>query len=226
MAVNAKRQMQRLYTYSRTVRPRLSAMRFCPQCHRYQSTAIVPADSLKHWIQNVTSAPATLASDSIELNRLTHLYNALSTRLKSVPPKLGDPLPPGHHLVLFNPFTSIDKLGEDGSFTVGQFSYSLLLILSYIELLIQEFNAPAPFLRRMWASGSFEFLDLDSLIIGQPIYQTKRISKVEIKSNDMLFVTQILDYSATPLERGEVALRELRTHVFRTLPSTNSPVSK
>jgi hypothetical protein len=91
-------------------------------CSR-QSSSLNPPPEVKAWSDELTSRPPAWAKDLVDAQRTSHLQNTLPTRvgpttlgLPSAGP--GDPLPKGHHLVLFQPQTSLDALGPDGSSTV------------------------------------------------------------------------------------------------------------
>ncbi|KAK4687547.1 hypothetical protein P7C73_g2570, partial [Tremellales sp. Uapishka_1] len=111
----------------------------------------------------------------------------------------------------------LNDLAEDGSSPVsgpGRAGIKYLLIPR------QEYNAPEPYFRRMWAGGSIVWNTSSTsrpLILGSTVAQKISIPKAELKSG-MLFVHQQLDLFPAN-ENGEVedewALREIRTHVFR-----------
>ena len=91
------------------------------------------------------------------------------------------------------------------------------------EECLQELNAPAPFVRRMWAGGSQSWNHkIAPLRIGDRIAQATKVVKVEYKKG-MVFVHQQRDLyhfedggeHMLNQEEGRWAIRELRTHVFR-----------
>ena len=81
----------------------------------------------------------------------------------------------------------------------------------------QDYNAPAPFLRRMWAGGSFTWNQHHPLIIGDAVTEVTRVKKVDYKNN-MIFVHQekTLFPGEQQSESDDFAVKEVRTHVFRT----------
>lgn len=94
-----------------------------------------------------------------------------------------------------------------------------------LTIIWQSFNAPAPYTRRMWASGTFSFPPtVTPLCIGDHSIETTRIAKVEYKpKNDLVFVHQEKTYARQGQE-AEVLIRERRVHVFRRAVDASSSV--
>ncbi|GFZ44365.1 hypothetical protein JCM24511_02087 [Saitozyma sp. JCM 24511] len=175
--------------------------------HRLSTTA-APSE-IAAWIEELTSRAPRVAEDVVDPQRALHLQRTLPTRVGSTAislPSAGlsDSLPKGHHLVLFQPQTTLDALGGDGSSTLTQ----------------KDYNAPSPYLRRMWAGGSFQWNPEISLPIGAKVSELTRVPKVEFKNN-MIFVHQ--EKTVIPEGSKDWALREMRTHVFRTDANVRAP---
>lgn len=94
----------------------------------------------------------------------------------------------------------------------------------------QEYNAPEPYTRRMWAAGSWEWRRGAGLTIGGKATQSTTVKDTEIKGK-MMFVHTQRDLYDGPEAKGDWAVRETRTHVFfpeadKSDPSTNKPKKK
>lgn len=95
----------------------------------------------------------------------------------------------------------------------------------------QDYNAPAPYSRRMWAGGSFEWPVTDSptpepegLLVGSSILEATSVDKIDAKAG-MVFVHQLKEYKS--LGGRATLLKEIRMHVFRpSLASTAATDSK
>lgn len=90
---------------------------------RRLSTLSMPL-GVSTWIDGITRRNPSFATERVNSERIAQLERTLPTRvgpsslgLKSHGP--GDELHRAHHLVLFQPRTSLDNLGEDGSSTVS-----------------------------------------------------------------------------------------------------------
>lgn len=94
-------------------------------------------------------------------------------------PSQGTPLPPGYHLVYFTPADLETALGPDGT--------------------DQTYNAPAPFSRRMWASGSMRWETDNPLKIGDEVEEHTTLVGAEPKrskhGSDMVFVDVRKEFS-------------------------------
>jgi hydroxyacyl-ACP dehydratase HTD2-like protein with hotdog domain len=77
---------------------------------------------------------------------------------------------------------------------------------------MQDYNPPAPYLRRMWAGGSFAWPSLRSIKIGDEITESTKVAKAEYKAG-MIFVHQ--EKTFTRKDDDEVLVKEIRTHVYR-----------
>ena len=181
---------------------------------RHLNTVPLPPAALNRWIQKILSLPPTVAHETLNSFRARQLQRTLPTRVDTpLVADEGNELPRGHHFVYFQSETPFAELGRDGSSTVrlpNPFPrYRRVLMLK------QEYNAPSPFLRRMWAGGSMIWNDkVPSLKIGETVTQAVRIADVEYKKG-MVFVHQQRDIHTTEVEEGRWAVRETRTHVFR-----------
>lgn len=204
------------------------------------SSSSSPSPALSTWIDQLTSSSPTFATDHIDGSRALQLIRTLPTRLgrtthpDSAVSLVGHELPKAHHLVYFQPDTRLDQLGADGSTTVRRLSHpaSYLTIPPTASIDRQDYNAPPPYTRRMWAGGSFAWNHLSPLKIGSSVLERTHVERVEVKK-DLVFVHQskTLFPLAPPADRvdtlalGEAerdvdesswSVKEMRTHVFRT----------
>lgn len=183
------------------------------------STAAPP--NITTWINHLTSQAPSIRHDIVDPHRLLQLQKTLPTR--NGPLALVDSLntfrhgaqmPNGHHLVLFQPETALNNLGADGSSTVSWSDSTLSDIQKELLMDHQEYNAPSPYSRRMWAGGSFEWNPARPLIVGQNVIEKTSVSNVDFKNN-MLFVNQEKTFHVEGESAGW-SVKEMRTHVFRT----------
>lgn len=94
----------------------------------------------------------------------------------------------------------------------------------------QEYNAPEPYKRRMWAAGSWEWRRNAGLTLGGKAAQVTRVKDAEVKGN-MMFVYQERELYDSDKPSGDWAIRETRTHVFfpeakSSKPDANKPKKK
>ncbi|KAI0721046.1 hypothetical protein C8T65DRAFT_632052 [Cerioporus squamosus] len=156
-------------------------------------------DALDRWI----SAEKRLAfSDTLRPEHLADLYITLPTRDGSrhpyeySPPREGDPLGYGHHLVFFHPRNPEKALRTDGTDV--------------------DFCPPEPFTRRMWAGGRMVWKR--PLCVGDRAAAVSTVGAVDKKGFDrgtgvpMVFVKQKLEYRK--LGGDEVCIEEERSHVY------------
>lgn len=106
------------------MRPLLLAGRLGAVTGRRNLGTVAPAPSIAAWIDELTRRPPTFALDTVDPQRAAHLQRTLPTRtgltsLGLLSARSGEPLPSAHHLVLFQPQTTLDGLGADGSSTVS-----------------------------------------------------------------------------------------------------------
>ncbi|ORY24569.1 hypothetical protein BCR39DRAFT_546522 [Naematelia encephala] len=162
---------------------------------RVYSDSTRPPPSIQAWIRDLTSRKPILSTDVIDRARAAQLQRTLPTRqsVSAISVNQGDHLPKGHHLIYFQPETMQKDLAEDGS--------------------SPEFNAPKPFLRRMWAGGSIRWSD-KPLTVGSTVTQSVTVPRAEFKAG-MIFVHQQRDILAGAANKDDWAVREIRTHVFR-----------
>lgn len=178
-----------------------------------------PEPALQAWIQQMTSAPAKTTTDLIDLERAQQLCRVLPTRTgkSQVLPEWGTALGKGHHLAYFWPKNENEHLGEDGSSRASLAATSRMP--PNLPKTQQDYNAPAPYSRRMWAGGSFEWPSPDpttqepqGLLVGSSISEQTSVQKIEAKSG-MVFVHQLKEYKA--MGGRASLLKEIRMHVFR-----------
>ncbi|WOO83641.1 Mesaconyl-C(4)-CoA hydratase [Vanrija pseudolonga] len=176
--------------------PRLASTRLAvpPRAAR----PLFTGTGIKSWIEDLTTQPAELSTDTIDNLRATRLVQTLPTRenlIGGTNVEEGGPLPKAHHLVYFNPDAWLGQLGADGTNT--------------------EYNAPNPYTRRMWAGGRFLWNPKKHLRIGTQVTQSVRVDSA-VEKNNMVFVEQAREFYADKgdVEARDWAVREERTHVF------------
>ena len=113
--------------------------------------------------------------------------------------KKGNPLPYGHHLIFFHHSQSENSLRADMS--------------------NGGYAPPDPFVRRMWAGGSFSWAEGKHLRIGETYLMKTEITNVEKKAfdtdNPKVFVHRKLTYFS-PEDKSTPIIEETRTHVYLT----------
>ena len=79
----------------------------------------------------------------------------------------------------------------------------------------------------MWAGGSFSWNEPNPLIIGEKVTEMTKVGKVEFK-NDMIFVHQEKTLFMGERRTGgkDHAVKEIRTHVFRTYKAAAATTSQ
>ena len=143
--------------------------------------------------------------DTLRAEQLADLYITLPTRDGThdggardyAPPREGDRLGYGHHLVFFHPRNPEKKLRWDGTDV--------------------DFSPPEPFKRRMWAGGRMEWKR--PLHVGDRAEAVSTITSVERKGfapgetgTPMVFVKQKLEYRKQGT--SDVCVEEERSHVY------------
>jgi len=117
-----------------------------------------------------------------------------SRRLSENLVKTGSLLSPGHHLTFCNPPAPERELDADAT--------------------IRLLSPPAPFVRRMWAGGKFEFKR--PIRVGDYIQAQGIVSRIEGKRLDsekpMILVEQVIETKGA--EDSETCIRETRSHVY------------
>lgn len=75
----------------------------------------------------------------------------------------------------------------------------------------------------MWAGGSFDWNPAYPLALGQKVTEMTRVEKVDLKNN-MIFVHQEKKLFPGVGQNGEdkFAVKEIRTHVFRTIEDVSA----
>ncbi|TDL24774.1 hypothetical protein BD410DRAFT_785482 [Rickenella mellea] len=170
-----------------------------------QAVSNINLKALDEWITKGLNVERTL-NDFIAISKLRDLYCTLPTRRLS--PDLKEILAVdscadnvmklgyGQSLIYFHSHSPEENLRTDGTET--------------------DFSPPAPFSRRMWASGGFEWHGA-GLGVGKYARATAKVVKVDKKGFDkgapMLFVHQDIVYkNVDGPKKGEIT--ERRTHVF------------
>lgn len=152
-------------------------------------------DLLKLWLENT---PITTRTDTFHYEKLSDLYITLPTRDGSrrpyVEPQAGQPVPYGSQLNFFHARLPQGELRTDG--TDGNIS------------------PPAPFLRRMWASGKMTWNNDNPMLVGSKVEAESSIKDVQLRGFEqdkpMVFVNQQIEYET---KKG-LSLTEERVHVY------------
>ncbi|ODN73541.1 hypothetical protein L202_08041 [Cryptococcus amylolentus CBS 6039] len=156
--------------------------------------------SLQQWIDHITARSPQRSHDILDPDRASQLQRALPTRqgggyIDDLPG--GAVLPPAHHLVYFRPRPMLRDLGEDGSAT--------------------ELNPPAPFLRRMWAGGEFQWPSLfppATLSSSPPSFSPPSSFSSSSSPANVLkvgeLVTQVLTIPKVEYKKGKVFVHQER----------------
>jgi len=155
-------------------------------------------DLLKLWIENT---PITTRTDTFHYEKLSDLYITLPTRDDSrrpyVEPQAGQPVPQGSQLNFFHARLPQGELRADG--TDGNAS------------------PPAPFLRRMWASGKMTWNNDNPMLVGSKVKAKFSVKDVQLKGFEqdkpMVFVNQQIEYENDETKKG-LSLTEERVHVY------------
>lgn len=182
------------------------ASRLLTAARRPLSTVTGTLDALDGWI----ATPKSLAlTDHLSPTRLADLYITLPTRSHddTVPvlKPTGTPLGYAHHLAFFHQHTPESRLRTDGT--------------------DPDLCPPAPFTRRMWASGRMCWHDDDSvgsLKLGDTAHARSTVVRVDkrrptggagaVDDHPKVFVTQRIEMG--PCHVRTPAIVEERTHVF------------
>ncbi len=136
---------------------------------------------------------------------VAHTIHATLARPGLACPGPGAPLPALWHWYAFPPAVGMDALGEDGHPALG------------------GFLPPVPYERRMWASGSLEFLA--DLTIGEEIEKRSTITSVEEKTGStggMVFVTVAHELFGA----AGLAVRETQSIVYLPIAPDFTPPPK
>ena len=149
------------------------------------------------WIQSRASYTLT---DPIGLSHTRDLYTSLptrdGTRTTYVEPKIGAPLPHGHHLAFFGARKPEPLLRDDGT--------------------DEDVSPPSPFTKRMWVGGTIHWDTKQDLVIGEEAVAHSSVHSVERKrfeeGRPMLFVTQRMEI--TQNGNPNPAIVEDRAHVY------------
>lgn len=176
-------------------------------------------DQITTWLSK-QECPIQQASlfDQVNVRRVQELYSTLPTldgrvslpahRQNQV--RKGSELSPGHSLIFCNPVAPERDLEADATISVSP--------------------APEPFVRRMWAGGSFLFLH--PLYLGDEVVAERSVKNIEVKrldsANPMIIVEQEIATSITSPVGGSNAclaqgpcIIERRSHVY--IPISNEP---
>lgn len=197
----------------------LRARGFSSQVRRWSSTlSRSETESVRSWIasHNLPSKQPDLL-DHLGASQIKALGCTLPTLDGTIPPpphrriksSNGSVVSPGHLLIFCNPTAPERDLDPDAT--------------------IRLLAPPAPFVRRMWAAGKFEFKR--PLHVGDNVRAERTVSNIEAKrldvENPMIIVEQIVDTKLAidseagvgPSSLDDVCVRETRSHVY--VPLTN-----
>jgi hypothetical protein len=185
---------------------------FSLQARRWSSTlSCFEREKVRSWImsQALPSKQSALI-DHISASQLKTLGCTLPTLDGTIPPpphrrieiSNGSIVSPGHLLIFCNPTSPERELEPDAT--------------------IRLLAPPAPFIRRMWAAGKFEFKR--PLRVGDNIRAERAVSNIEAKrleaDNPMIIVEQTFDTKLAegsepgPSVQDDVCIRETRSHVY------------
>ncbi|MFZ5654430.1 MAG: FAS1-like dehydratase domain-containing protein [Pseudomonadota bacterium] len=154
----------------------------------------IDLDHLRQW-----EGRQETAGDTIEPAKVRAMAATLDWERA---PEPGEELPRPWHWLYFLPAVRQSKIGRDGHPERG------------------GFLPPVPLPRRMWASGSVEFLA--PLRIGDQATRTSTVKSVTHKrgaSGDLVFVT--VEHAITAADR--LAIRERQNLVYREDPDPGAP---
>lgn len=154
-------------------------------------------EDLDRWI---ASPPTQTLTDGLSTEHLSDLFITLptrdGTRVSYKMPKVGTPLPGGHHLAFFHARKAEQHLRADGT--------------------DEEISPPPPFTKRMWAGGRMTWNANNPLLVGRNATGTARVAKVEKKGFEqgrpMIFVTQRIEFSQ--VGQSIASIIEERDHVY------------
>lgn len=130
----------------------------------YPTRPAKASDTHSEWIANMKSS-RHIENDRADLSRFKQLYYTLPTRLSHIDsqPCSGQPVSPGHHLILFPPLIPETKLNADGT--------------------DPTYNSPPPYTRRMWASGRMMFDPRHQIRIDENVTCETAVESVEKKNH-------------------------------------------
>ncbi|KAI9206872.1 HotDog domain-containing protein [Polychytrium aggregatum] len=121
-------------------------------------------ETLDRWIAHIQGL-TVVEQDEITRSAAQLLATTLYPSAPSAPAwdsvPVGSELPPAYHLVCFPPREPECRLASDGYDT--------------------SFTPPAPYLKRMWAGGSFEWNLENPLRIGDRVSQTTKVDRIQVK---------------------------------------------
>ncbi|TWU72318.1 hypothetical protein ED733_000642 [Metarhizium rileyi] len=117
------------------------------------------------------------------------------------PPAVGTPIPPGHHLVYFASDGLERDLGPDGTDTT--------------------FNAPFPFTRRMWASGSLGW-SAESVKVGDEVEEHTRLVSATHKQSQSAGEMILVEVEKSIRGPRSSHISDNRTWVFRPAMDASS----
>ncbi|KAJ7109421.1 hypothetical protein C8R44DRAFT_635387 [Mycena epipterygia] len=179
----------------------------------YSSPAILTPLNIQALDAYIDSPKKLVLEDTFSVERLSDLFITLptrdGTRQPYRPPRLSAPVGHGWHLAFFHARTPESLLSPDG--TDGAV----------------EFGPPAPFTRRMWASGRMSWNPKYPLLVGEKATSTSTFGSVEKKGfdtgNPMVFVTQKIDI--TTIGKKDPSITEERSHVYvaESVSPNNTP---
>lgn len=152
---------------------------------RFASTGPSASEAAKEILQRYGGKPASVREQLLDANHARLLSVTLGRKIEhdyasldlDGAPVNGSPLPPGYHWAYFTPTMHEEELGIDGT--------------------DKTLNPLAPWTRRMWAGGSFEWTQDPKRIlrIGQKVKETTEITSAEektMKSGDSMILAGLV----------------------------------
>lgn len=173
---------------------------------RHLGTRLTAAEAAARLLDDAASS-ATVRRQVLDANQVQKLALTLGRPvlggidMSSRPPPPGTPIPPGHHVVYFTPGSTEAQLGADGS--------------------DRGFNAPHPFMRRMWAGGRMAWSG--ALRVGDEVEEHTRLVGATAKSSRSAGEMVLVEVDKELRDpRGGVVV-DRRSRVFR--PEAGAPES-
>jgi hydroxyacyl-ACP dehydratase HTD2-like protein with hotdog domain len=170
-----------------------SVIRFRRCCYATGPSCLISI--CREWMAMLTQSPPSVTTDVVDLERVSQLHRTLPFLTDEPLPTEGQPLRPGHHLVYFQPRLQLGCLVKDGTSPVSRWpAKRFYLTRINTHLPSQEYNALAPYSRRMWAGGSLEFHPTADITVGSTLMQTTSVASVE-HTAVMIFVIRRGNYT-------------------------------
>lgn len=169
----------------------LMRLRACALQKRYSSTVKLTTQGpwKHHDTMSETQAQRMDATISSQFGDLIHDSTTKDAKQSSS----GSVVPPGYHLVYFNPATPEHELSQDG---------------------YEDYQSPGPqFPNRMWLGGSVEFNKRIPLRLNNPAYCIETLHNLDASSGN---VRVSLDRKMYSENSDDWSVRELRTLMYFT----------